>query len=183
VAFDDIIQSDDSHLVSHIFAFDAQMRTLREVASIMEIRSIERLRSPSEDLSRQAFSLGNCYISENRRYEGPVDRVWALLRLLPEKPRALVSSAGIVNYNLRARTAYGQSYLAIMKQIALLKPADFFHAITRGQALLNGHCRPRGAQNGTPSDFTNPYNYDILLRDFVRSYQVRGRLNRSLQDL
>jgi hypothetical protein len=93
-----------------------------------------------------------------------------------EIQRALVSSADIVDYSLRVWTAYWQSYLAIMKQIALLDPVDFFNAITRGQGFAKQPLSPSWCPDWDVPRLYNPLQLWNLAVGFREKLSSAGQI-------
>ena len=130
VEFDKILRA--SRLVAHILGEDQQVQTFIDIGPGLYIKFLENSRSSPT----RTFNMGQLlYIAENRRCKEAVDKIWAVLGLLPGLTRNLIQTAGIIDYSPLGRQHYWQSYKAVMKHIFSIDRQDFFYSITRGQGF------------------------------------------------
>ena len=114
------------------------------------------LESMRNDVSRQG-SLKMMTLKEfnyARSCREPVDRVWALLGLLPATLVTMIKEAKIIDYSERGKREYWRSYLAFMVILYVFDVEDFFYVIVDGIA--------RGKNSHLPSwcvDFNKPRTY------------------------
>ncbi len=136
VAFDNIVLGVHSH---RIMDPAQRINMLEDQGPLFVIRFLELFRS----ISKQGFSLGRImFATERRLCKEPVDRVWAIMGLLPASTRRQIQAAGITDYSHSGRRDYWLSYVAVMAQLFVVDPVGFWFAIAGSQGLRKNPSMP-----------------------------------------
>ena len=72
----------------------------------------------------------------------PVDRIWAILGLLPKELREHINNTNLIDYSVSGKREYWRSYVAFMRLLCTLDRKSFWTAVLAGQGLVKHSAMP-----------------------------------------
>jgi hypothetical protein len=99
-----------------------------------------------------------------KKCQEPVDRIWAMLALLPKSLQRRIKKAGIIDYSTSGTHEYWNSYLKFMELLYLDDPVELWAVVGQGQGHVKNCKLPSWCPDFSGRRFTHDDEIGWLYR-------------------